>query len=230
VERASQGEAGPRRRVYASFEPLGEQRFYGLGEGGQQFDRLGSARQLWNSHVGHGPGADIGVPLLLSSRGYGLFFDNTGDARMAVGRSDGGNRLLFSAEQGHLDWYYLAGADLRGLLNEVAELLGRAPLPPRWALGYLQSTRHFADTTELLRLPRTLREKRIPCDGLIFLSTYGDAQGWNRGVGHLEFHPELWPRPAEMLAEIRAQHFHVITHEYPVLHEDSPLFADADAQ
>jgi alpha-glucosidase (family GH31 glycosyl hydrolase) len=230
MEGVPQGEATACRRVYARFEPLGEQHFYGLGEGGRQFDRLGSARQLWNSHVGHGPGADIGVPLLLSSRGYGLCFDNTSDAWMAIGRSDGGNRLLYCADHGHLDWYYLAGGDLRGLLNEVAELLGRAPLPPRWALGYLQSTRHFTHTAELLRLPRTLREKRIPCDGLIFLSTYGDAQGWNRGVGHLEFHPELWPRPAAMLAEIRAQHFHVITHEYPVLHEDSPLFADANAQ
>src|SRR5205823_7692352 len=91
VERVPQGEATARQRVYARFEPLGEQHFYGLGEGGQQFDRLGSARQLWNSHVGHGPGSDIGVPLLLSSRGYGLFFDNTGDATLAVGRSDGGN-------------------------------------------------------------------------------------------------------------------------------------------
>ena len=75
-------------------------------------------------------------------------------------------------------------------MGEVAELLGRAPLPPRWALGFLQSTRHFDDTDELRRLPRTIREKRIPCDALIFLSTYGEAQGWNRGVGHLEFQPD----------------------------------------
>src|SRR5205807_4798703 len=79
VGRGPQDAATARRRVYASFEPLGEQHFYGLGEGGQQFDRLGSMRQLWNSHFGHGPGSDIGVPLLLSSRGYGLFFDNTSD-------------------------------------------------------------------------------------------------------------------------------------------------------
>ncbi len=92
-------------------------------------------------------------------------------------------------------------------MREVAELLGRAPMPPRWALGFLQSTRHFHDTAELRRLPRTIREKRIPCDGLIYLSTYGEALGWNRGVGHLEFQPELWPDPAGLLAEARDQHF-----------------------
>ena len=57
--------------------------------------------------------------------------------------------------------------DVRELMGEVAELLGRAPMPPRWALGFLQSTRHFDDTAELRRLPRTIREKRIPCDALI---------------------------------------------------------------
>ena len=122
------------------------------------------------------------------------------------------------------------GGDLRGAMREVAELLGRAPLPPRWALGFLQSTRHFHDTAELRQLPRTIRERRIPCDALIYLSTYGDALGWNRGVGHLEFQPELWSDPPALLEEVRAQHFEVITHEYPVLHGESPLFAEADSR
>jgi alpha-glucosidase (family GH31 glycosyl hydrolase) len=115
-------------------------------------------------------------------------------------------------------------------MREVAALLGSAPMPPRWALGFLQSTRHFEDTDELRRLPRTLREKRIPCDGLIYLSSYGEATGWNIGVGHLEWQPKLWPDPARVLDEARRQHFEVITHEYPVLHERSPLFADAEAK
>src|SRR5262245_4077286 len=217
-------DGGGRRRLRASFAFSGEQHFYGLGQGGGDLERLGVTRQLWNSHLGHGPGSDMGVPLLVSTRGYALFFDNPSDARLTVGRSDNGVRLTYTAESGPLTWYFLIGADVRGVMAEVAELLGRAPLPPRWALGFLQSTRHFHDTAELQKLPRTIRDKRIPCDGLIYLSTYGEARGWNRGVGHLEFQPELWPDPPALLAEARAQHFELITHEYPVLHEDSPLF------
>lgn len=222
------GDRSSPRRLRARFELSDEQHFYGLGQGGQQFDRLGGVRQLWNTHIGHGPGSDMGIPLLLSNRGYGLFFDNTSEATLAVGRSDGGLQLVYTAEAGQLDWYVLLGADLRGVMNEVAELLGRSPLPPRWALGYHQSTRHFDDTAELRRLPRTLREKAIPCDALIFLSTYGDALGWNRGVGHLDLQAELFPEPAALIREMREQHFEVVTHEYPVLHEESPLFAEAD--
>src|SRR5438093_8305508 len=217
-----------RRRVRAAFQVSGEQHFYGLGQGGSGFDRLGATRQLWNTHLGHGPGSDMGVPLLVSTRGYALFFDNTAEAVVTVGRSDGGVQIVYTAEAGRLVWYFLLARDMRGVMGDVAELLGRAPLPPRWALGFLQSTRHFDDTAELRRLPRTIREKRIPCDGLIYLSTYGEARGWNRGVGHLGFQPELWPDPQALIDEARAQHFEVTTHEYPVLHEASPLFEEAE--
>ena len=214
----------------ACFAFAGEQHFYGLGQGGLQLDRLGTARQIWNTQIGHGPGSDMGLPLLLSSRGYGLFFDNTSDAVITVGRSDNGVRVVYTARAGRLTWYFLMGPDLRGVMGAVAELLGRPALPPRWALGFLQSTRHFENTAELRALPRTIREKRIPCDALVYLSTYGEALGWNRGVGHLEFQPELWPDPAALLDDVRRQHFEVITHEYPVLHEKSPLFAEAEAR
>jgi alpha-glucosidase (family GH31 glycosyl hydrolase) len=226
IERAT----GNATRVRVRFTFSGEQHFYGLGQGGGRLERLGTARQLWNSHLGHGPGSDIGIPLLVSSLGYALFFDSSSDATLAVGRSDDGVRIDYTVTTEALTWYFLIGPDLRGLMGEIAELLGRAPLPPRWALGFLQSTRHFHDTAELRRLPRTIREKRIPCDALIYLSTYGEAMGWNRGVGHLEFQPELWPKSEALLQEMRAQHFEIITHEYPVLHEESPLFAEASAR
>ena len=66
------GDGASRHRVRACFAFSGEQHFYGLGQGGREIDRLGIARQLWNTQLGHGPGSDMGVPLLLSSRGYGL--------------------------------------------------------------------------------------------------------------------------------------------------------------
>ena len=228
VEPARDGTS--RRRVSARLQFSGEQHFYGLGQGGGPLDRLGTTRQLWNTQLGHGPGSDMSVPLLVSNRGYAIFFDNPADGVLSVGRSDNGVRLAYGAETGPLVLYVLVGGDMRGVMREIRELLGAAPLPPRWALGFLQSTRHFDDTAELRALPRTIRERRIPCDGLIYLSSYGEAHGWNRGVGHLEWQPELWPDPAAVLEDARRQHFEVITHEYPVLHEASPLFADAEAR
>jgi alpha-glucosidase len=103
-------------------------------------------------------------------------------------------------------------------------------MPPRWALGYLQSTRHFENSEELRGLPRRFRDKNIPCDALIVLSTYSDFRGWNRGVGHLECEPKIIPDPVALFAHLRSEHVHLVTHEYPVLHQDSPLYDEALAK
>src|SRR6185295_10436520 len=108
-----------RLRLRASLAFSGEQHFYGLGQGGGDLDRLGVTRQLWNTQLGHGPGSDLGIPLVISSRGYGIFWDNPADAVVAVGRSDNGVRIVYTAETGALVWYFLMGGDVRGVMREA---------------------------------------------------------------------------------------------------------------
>jgi len=218
----------PMARV--GLELPGEQHLYGMGEGGTQFDRLGCVRRLWNFQANRAQGADMAVPLILSHLGYGLFIDNTARGRIETGdNNDGGTVLDYTAEAGPLDLYLLAGG-LRTVLRGVADLFGHAAMPPRWALGYLQSTRHFDSIDEIIDLATQMRERRLPCDAIIFLSTYGSARGLNRGVGHLDFQPELFADPAAVLGTLHTRHFRTMSHEYPVLHERSPLFADGAAR
>ncbi|MBI3514154.1 MAG: glycoside hydrolase family 31 protein [Proteobacteria bacterium] len=220
-------------RLLVRLQTIGEQHFYGLGEGGPQFDRLGAVRRFWNFQVNRGQGADMAVPLLLSTAGYGVFFDSAAAATLEPGDAPDGAWLEYRSDPGSdtapLDLYVIRGDGLRQVLGDVATLLGPATMPPRWALGYMQSSRHFAEAAEVRDLAATFRSKRLPCDALIFLSSYGTAKGWNRGVGHLDFEPDVFKNADAMLAAFRDQHFHVITHEYPVLHEASGLYDEADA-
>jgi len=213
-------------RVRLCLKLAGEQHLYGLGHGGQPFDRLGATRRLWNCHVNHGSGSDIALPLIVSTAGFALFFDDPNAGTIFPGDLPDEVWIEF-ASAGALDLYCIGGGDLRAVLKGVADLLGHAPMPPRWALGFMQSSRHFTGPDEVAGLARTIREKALPCDGLIFLSTYGDGKGWNRAVGRLEFDPATFPDPARMLARFAADNFRVVTHEYPVLHPQSPLFAEA---
>jgi alpha-glucosidase (family GH31 glycosyl hydrolase) len=217
----------PKNRVRLHL--VGEQHFYGMGQGGS-FDRLATGRRLWNCHVNHANGSDIAIPLLVSTAGYGLFFDNSSLARLEAGDSDSTTWLDYAWHGSALDVYFLAGEGMRAALEAAAELLGRAPMPPRWSLGYLQSTRHFESADELSRLPATFRDKRLPCDALFLLSSYGEAKGWNQGVGSLDWDRKLVPDSEGFLAGLRAQQFHAITHEYPVLRRESPLYAEAQAR
>ncbi len=213
--------------VRLRFEVVGEQHFYGLGHGGQPFDRLGATRRLWNCHVNHGGGSDIAIPLLLSHRGYAVLFDCTAGALFDPADSGDAVRFDYTVAAAGLDVFLLCADDPRGVMAEVANLLGRAPLPPRWALGYLQSTRHVAATGDYDELAAGFRERGLPCDGIVLLSTYGAAQGWNRGVGHLE---PREPGFAALVDRLHARDLHVVTHEYPVLHAASPCHAEAAAK
>jgi alpha-glucosidase (family GH31 glycosyl hydrolase) len=207
--------------------------FYGLGQGGgAQLDRLGTSRLFWNSQVGHGSGVDFGVPLLVASApagAYGLFFDTTAMAHLDTARGSGGLTLRYEADVATFDLYFLAGPRPADVLEAYCELTGFPAMPPKWSLGFLQSTRFFDKTDDILEIGRTLREKRLPCDAMIFLSTYGNAQGWNEGVGHLGFHKALIPDPADTLGKLQNElNLRVITHEYPVIHPDAPGYAEAE--
>jgi alpha-glucosidase len=219
-----------RRRLRFGFEILGDQHFYGLGHGGRPLDRLGATRRLWNSHVNHGPGSDIAIPLLFSHLGYGLFFDNPAPALIGVGKSADRVCFEYETEAQAFDLYFLGGANLREVVSLSADLLGHAPMPPRWALGYLQSTRHFDGPDEVRVLATTLRDKGLPCNALILLSTYSDGKGWNRAVGSLDYESSVLPEPRATIAALKARGFRVVTHEYPVVHESSPLYAGAVEQ
>ena len=207
--------------------------FYGLGQGGgAQLDRLGLSRVFWNSQVGHGPGVDFAVPLLVASApggAYGLFFDTTALARLDTARGSGGLSLRYEADAATLDLFILGGPTASDVLEAYAQLTGFPAMPARWSLGFLQSSRFFEKTSDMLDVARTMREKQLPCDAIIFLSTYGHSKAWNKGVGHLEFHDELWSAPAEIMRALQKDHqLKVVTHEYPVLHPDAPQYAEAE--
>ncbi|HEY7089846.1 MAG TPA: TIM-barrel domain-containing protein, partial [Tepidisphaeraceae bacterium] len=100
-------------------------------------------------------------------------------------------------------------------MTEYVRLFGHPVMPPRWAMGYIQSHRSLADPAEPIAIAQTFREKQLPCDALIYLGTgYTNGQtGWNMGHGSLEFNPRIFDKPQEMLDKLHALHFKVILHK-----------------
>ena len=65
-------------------------------------------------------------------------------------------------------------------------------MPPKYALGYFQSHRTLAGPEEPLQIARAFREKKLPCDALIYLGTGYCTNGWNTGHGSLAFNPNAF--------------------------------------
>jgi alpha-glucosidase/alpha-D-xyloside xylohydrolase len=101
------------------------------------------------------------------------------------------------------------------VLKEYAHLTGFPHMPPRWALGYMQSHRTLASREEVLSVTETFRDKKLPCDAVIYLGTGFCPSGWNTGHGSFTFNERIFPDPPAMLNEIHDAHFRVVLHVVP---------------
>lgn len=106
-------------------------------------------------------------------------------------------------------------------MRDVSYIAGAAVMPPRWALGYMQSHRELRDderdAEEILTwVVDTFREKRMPLDAVIYLGTGFTPTGWNTPQPSFDFNPRVFRRePPEVLADLHARNVRVITHMVP---------------
>ena len=99
-------------------------------------------------------------------------------------------------------------------------LLRRSParrsMPPKWALGYMQSHRTLEDETQMLGIIDTFRAKQIPLDAVIYLGTGFTPRGWNTRQPSFDFNPDVFKRdPKAVLADMHAQNVKVVVHMVP---------------
>jgi alpha-glucosidase len=184
----------------------------GLGEGGPQFDRKGSMDRMRNGQGGYQlrtHGGRVPIQWLVGTDGWGMFihhplgaFDFTGPQGM----------LTPSGDALPLDVFVVASQDPAVILGEYARITGHAELPPLWAFGYMQSHRTLAGPEEVMWVARTFREKKLPCDALIYLGTEFTPSGWNTRNGEFSWKKENFPEPAKAIDDLHALHYKVVLH------------------
>jgi alpha-glucosidase (family GH31 glycosyl hydrolase) len=188
---------------------------FGLGEGAHPFDRRGTRETVVNGQVPPDYrtfGARVQIPWIVSPVGWGIF----------VGQPLGGFELtqtegIFRPVEAYStrNVFLLLGDGPAEVLEEYARLTGFPHMPPRWALGYMQSHRTLASRDEVLGITRTFREKKLPCDAVIYLGTGFCPSGWNTGHGSFTFNEEIFPDPPAMLRAMHEEHFRVVLHVVP---------------
>jgi hypothetical protein len=111
-----------------------------------------------------------------------------------------------------LDIFVVNASDPAAAMGEYAKITGHPEMPPLWALGFQQSHRTLASPEEILDIAKTYREKKLPCDTVIYLGTGFTPSGWNTANGSFEFNPKIFPDPKRQIEEFHALHFHVVVH------------------
>jgi alpha-glucosidase/alpha-D-xyloside xylohydrolase len=187
----------------------------GLGEGAKQFDRRGARYPMLNGQrapflATHG--GTIPVPFLVGTDGWALFVRGPwGEFDLRDGRG----RFTPRADRRGREplVLYLTGVPEPAVaLAEYCRLTGHPVLPPKWALGYMQSHRTLAGPDEPLRIVKTFRDRKLPLDAVIYLGTGYCPAGWNVGHGTFDFNPKTFDRPAETLNALHAANCKVVLH------------------
>jgi alpha-glucosidase/alpha-D-xyloside xylohydrolase len=206
----------------------------GLGEGGPQFDRREHFYPMQNGE--RTPtlavdGARVQVPFLIGTEGWAMLVSAPlGEFDLRNGQGKFHPRE--GAITGQADVFITDGREPTKTMREFVRLTGTPVMPPKWALGYMQSHRTLSNEVAILAEARTFRQKQLPCDALIFLGTGFCPAGWNLGHDSFEFNTNVFTHdPATVINELHAEHFQVVLHvvplrkDYPALHGQIPMLS-----
>jgi alpha-glucosidase (family GH31 glycosyl hydrolase) len=191
---------------------LGQGHIFGLGEGGPQFDRKGHAFGTRNGQGGYQlrtHGGRVQIQWLVSTDGWGMYVHQPLGAFDLTGAE---GTLTPTGDALPLDVFVVASPDPKVIIGEYARITGFAELPPLWSLGYMQSHRTLAGPDEISWVARTFREKKLPCDALIYLGTEFTPSGWNTRNGEFGWKRENFPDPKRFIDDMHAQHYKVVLH------------------
>ena len=189
------------------FELASDESIYGLGQhpDSTSMDYVGSSVQLLQENT------RVAIPVLLSSKGYALFWDNPAITNVDVGKSDPHSVQWLSEAGSGVDYYFMAGPEPDRAISEYRWLTGNSPMFPLWAWGFWQSRERYKTQDEILGVAAEYRKRSIPFDGII-----QDWQYWaplnqdtaTAGWGSHEFDPSRYPDPAEMIRTLHEEHVH----------------------
>ena len=117
---------------------------------------------------------------------------------------------------GLYDFFVFDAHDPAQLMKDFSLITGPAVLPPKWALGYMQSHRTLEDDGQMIGIVDSFRTKKIPLDAVIYLGTGFTPRGWNKMQPSFEFNPDVFKRrPESVIADMHARHVKVVLHMVP---------------
>ncbi|MDF2587200.1 MAG: alpha-glucosidase 2 [Anaerocolumna sp.] len=149
----------------------GDECFYGLGDKTGFLNKRGYEYEMWNSDLPE-PQVDSfkalykSIPFFITLKKnhvFGIFYDNTYRTYFDMGK-ESDEYYYFGADDGNLDYYFIAGDKMPEIIEGYTYLTGRTPLPQLWTLGYHQSRWSYETKEEVKDIAKHFRELDIPCD------------------------------------------------------------------
>lgn len=124
--------------------------------------------------------------------------------RVAAPRSEKeqGQLSIWSEMNRDMDYYFIAGQNLDEVISGYRMLTGKAPVYPKWVLGFWQSRERYRNSGEIEGTLKEFRDRHIPVDNIVQDWNYWKLDSW----GDHTFEAGRYPDPQAMLDSVHALH------------------------
>ena len=142
---------------------------------------------------------------LAANTKYRVTAETGGDTRLLVRMPS--DTMGFRSQTGSaVDYYFLYGPGLPGVIAAYRDLTGNVPLLPRWAYGFWQCRERYSSQQQILDTAAEFRKRQIPVDALVQDWQYWGKYGWNA----MRFDETEYPDPAAMMSQLHRQDLHMV--------------------
>ncbi|WP_300600782.1 TIM-barrel domain-containing protein [Niabella sp.] len=135
------------------------------------------------------------------------------------------NTFSFSSEAGkQMDYYFVYGGNnMDSVIAGYRYLTGKAPIVPKWALGFWQSRERYKTQDEILATVHEFRKRQLPIDNIVLDWSYWREQEW----GSQEFDKTRFPSPDSMIDALHKQyHTQIMISVWPKFYEGITTYND----
>jgi len=211
-------------QVGASFAAPRDEHYYGMGQNQESLSGLDlRGRVLDCKHWYDAPaGETVCVPFMVSSKGYGIVWDNPSATRFIAGMH---GKTAFQSNVGErVSFFVITGNSSDELYSGYARLTGKTPIPPKSAFGLIQSKARYDSQQEVLRVANTYRQKKYPLDVMVVDWFY-----WTR-MGQMDINPAEFPDPDGMNKQLHDMGMESIISIWPRYETSGRYFNELDAK
>lgn len=182
---------------------------YGLGQHEEGYASLRGNRVYL-----HQANRKIAIPVLVSTKGYGILV-NTYSPAIFNDTVEGS--YFYTEADPEMDFYFMNGSDMDGVVREYRRLTGAAAMLPKWAFGYVQSQERYETQEEILQVAGQYRERGIGLDCIVLDWCSWEGNQW----GQKTFDAKRFPAPDRMLKELHDEHVHFMLSIWPNMAEST---------
>ena len=141
-----------------------------------------------------------------------------------VDEEEQGKMSWWGEFQRQIDYYFISGEDLDGVISGYRTLTGKAQIMPKWAMGYWQSRERYTSQEEVVSTLREFRKRRIPVDNIVQDWQYWLPDQW----GSHEFDPARYPDPKGMVDSVHAMGGRFMISVWPKFYVNTEHFKELD--